>query len=400
MVNASTKIVYNKQRIRKDGTVLLYLRIIIDRQRKDIDLKIYWNAERFDDNKGVCLPNMPNDKTCSDYNIILRDAMAKATEVIVSYRLKRVDLSLDFFLKAFYEKKSMTDFLDYYEKKVNQRYRAGEIEESTRNNQMGTFRKLKEWKSNFLFSDMSAKTAQLFDGWMLRKTPCKSLNGRACHHKNFKTYLNYAQREDGIEFVNPYHYYRAKHEMGRYQPLTKDQFIQLYEYYSIPTIPTTQRAVLRAFLFCCVTGIRHGDLRGFSLDWIDGDFFDFIPKKTKRYGTRVRMPITKEALDLIADEIDEIGDTKMFTYPSEQKQNTYVNDISDLLEIKMKLCFQIARETFATLYMEHDGKLEVLASFLGHTNTRQSEKYVKIMDQRKKQEGLRISRFIKKDDDF
>jgi integrase len=109
------------------------------------------------------------------------------------------------------------------------------------------------------------------------------------------------------------------------------------------------------------------------------------------------MPITKEALDLIADEIDEIGDTRLFQYPSEQKQNTYINEISDLLEIKASICFQIGRETFATLYMEHDGKLEVLASFLGHTTTQMSEKYVKIMDQRKKSESLRISRFMVRD---
>jgi integrase len=109
------------------------------------------------------------------------------------------------------------------------------------------------------------------------------------------------------------------------------------------------------------------------------------------------MPITKEALDLLADEIDEIGDTKIFQYPSEQKQNVFVNEISDLLEIKASICFQIGRETFATLYMEHDGKLEVLASFLGHTTTEMSMKYVKIMDQRKKSESIRISQFVVRD---
>ncbi len=397
MINASTKIVFNKQRVREDGTVLLYLRVIVDRQRKDINLKIYWAMDRFDLKKGKCLPTGPDDKLCSDYNIILRDAVAKATEVIVSYRLKRLELTLDLFLKAYYDRLCTTDFLKYYEKKVNDRYRAGEIEESTRDNHMSSFRKLKEWKPGFPFSEMNNRTAHIFDTWMLRKTPCKSLNGRANHHKNFKTYLNFALKQEGVDFIHPYHFFRAKHEMGRYQPLTKEQFILFYEHYSDPVIHPSHRVVLRAFLFCCVTGIRHGDLRRFSLDWIDGDFFDFIPGKTKRYGTRVRMPITSEAIDLIADEIDEVGDTKMFNYPSEQKQNDYINEISDILGIKMRVCFQIARETFATLYMEHDGKLEVLASFMGHTTTRQSEKYVKIMDQRKKQESLRISRFMVRD---
>lgn len=179
--------------------------------------------------------------------------------------------------------------------------------------------------------------------------------------------------------------------------MTKDQFLQFWEYYQEPLIHPSHRVVLRAFLFCCVTGMRHGDLRRFDLDWIDREFFDFVPHKTQRYGSLVRMPISKEALDLIADEIDEVDERKMFRQPTEQKQNKYIDKISDLLDVKMKLCFQIARETFATLYMEHDGELEVLAAFMGRRTTQMSEKYVKIMDKRRKSEGLRISDFMKPD---
>jgi integrase len=54
----------------------------------------------------------------------------------------------------------------------------------------------------------------------------------------------------------------------------------------------------------------------------------------------------------------------------------------------------VGRETFATLYMEQDGKLEVLASLMGHTTTKMSEKYIKIRDQRKKEEAHRIASFL------
>ncbi|AWW32457.1 hypothetical protein DN752_21180 [Echinicola strongylocentroti] len=396
MNNASSKIVCHPKRIRKDGTVLLYLRVIVDRRKKDIDLKLFWPIDLFDKKNGKCKPRHKGDQLCDDYNIMLRDAEAKATEVIVKYRLKRQPLTLDLFLKEYHNQLSTEDFYAYYEQKVMQRYKLAEIADLTKRNHITTLNKLKEWKPTLTFSELTNKTAQQFDQWMYRKTKCKSLNGRACHHKNFKTYLNYAQNDE-IHFIHPYNFFRAKSEMGRYRPLTKDEFLQFWEYYQDPLIHSTYRIVLRAFLLCCVTGMRHGDLRRFNLDWIDGEFFNFIPKKTSRYGTRVRMPITSEAIDLIADEIDEVGDHKMFQYPTEQKQNEIINSISNILEVKQKICFQIARETFATLYMEHDGKLEVLASFMGHTNTRQSEKYVKIMDQRKKQESLRISQFIVRD---
>lgn len=397
MVNSSAKIVFNPQRLRQDGSVLLYLRVIVDRKKKDIDLKVHWDLSRFDRKNRRCTPKSKEDQLCKDYNLILGDAEAKATEIFIRYRLNRLDLTLDIFLKEFYSNLDTSDFLRYMEEKIKLRYRQGEIEESSRDNHLSTWRKITNWKASLSFSDLNNRTAQTFDSWMQRKTGAKSLNARWAHHKNFKTYLNLARKVDHIEFIQPYDYFKSKQEVGRYQPLTKDQFLQFWDFYQEPLIHPSHRVSLRAFLFCCVTGMRHGDLRRFSLDWIDGDFFDFIPHKTKRYGTRVRMPITKEALDLLADEIDEIGDTKIFQYPSEQKQNVFVNEISNLLEIKASICFQIGRETFATLYMEHDGKLEVLASFLGHTTTEMSMKYVKIMDQRKKSESIRISQFVVRD---
>jgi integrase len=182
--------------------------------------------------------------------------------------------------------------------------------------------------------------------------------------------------------------------MGRFQPLTQAEFLDMWNYYNGLEIKRTDREVLRAFLFACVTGMRHSDVRRMNMEWISGDFFDFIPYKTRRFGTKVRIPVTKESLDLIADELDEVGREPMFCSISEQKQNRYIRDIAILLDVKTPVCFQVARETFATLYMEKDGKLEVLAAFLGHTTTKMSEKYVKIRDQRKREESLRISSFF------
>lgn len=337
------------------------------------------------------------DTRYNDNNLILAAAEGKANDIFVRHRLQGTVLSLPVFLKEYYSNLNRDSVVEYYRNKMLHRYRQGEINDQSKRNHTSTLNTLEAWNADLLFSDLNNRTAQLFDTYLARKTGAKTLNGRWAHHKNFKTYLNQAKKVDGIEFVHPYDHFRAKAEVSRYRPLTKDEFLQFWDFYQEPLIHPSHRLVLRAFLFSCVTGMRHGDLRRFTLEWIDGENFDFIPHKTKRYGTRVRMPITAEAVDLIADEMDEVGLFPLFCCMSEQKQNKYINEISDLLEIKMKVCFQIARETFATLYMEHDGKLEVLASFMGHTTTKQTEKYVKIMEARKKTESLRISRFMVRD---
>lgn len=397
MVNASVKVVFNKQRIRTDGTARLYLRVIIEREKKDIDLKLCWPSAHFDEKKGRCLPAQKNDETYKDFNVILSDAEARATEIFVQYRLKRLQISLDTFLKEYHSNLNRDDFFSYFEIKLNHRYKHGEITYETFKAQDYTLRQLRKWKSKLHFADLNNRTAHQFDQWMQKKTGAKSLNARWGHHKNFRTYLNAARKLDEIQFVNPYSYFTAKMEQSRFMPLSKDQLIQLYQYYEEPLIHPSHRIVLRAFLFACFTGMRHSDIRRVSLDWIDGEFLEWIPFKTRRFGTKVRMPLTKEAMAMMADELEDQPGDKLFRTFTEQVDNRYMDEIAKLCEIKMKLCFQIARETFATLYMEEDGKLEVLASFMGHKTTQQSEKYIKIMDQRKKSERIRISNFVKAD---
>jgi integrase len=391
---ATAKVTFNAQRKRKDGTCALYLRVIINRIIRNINLDVHWWPDRFQD--GKCVGLSKDDRSAHDNNLILSDALSRATEIFIQYRLRRMTITMEAFMREFTTNMNKDDFLKYYEWKVMQRLKDREIEYSTKLSHMVTLRILRKWKRWILFNELDDRTAHRFDKWMQKYTGAKSLNGRWGHHRNFKTYLNLA-RQDRIEFRHPYEYFSAKMTVGRHQPLTKAQFLYIWLGYHNGTFEATERETVRAFLFCCLTGMRHGDVRQVALDWIDGDFFSFVPQKTKRHGTVVRVPASTQALDLIADEMDEVGKEPMFRRISEQKQNEAMRQIGKDLHLKHNLCFQVARETFATLYMENDGKLEVLASFLGHTSTKMSEKYVKIRDQRRKSEGVKIGGFTRED---
>ena len=390
----SAKAIINRKRIRKDGRARIYLRVIIARAVKDINLDVAWYPDLFVD--GQCKPREKKDKEADDINLIIADATAKASEIFIQYRLRRRSLNMQMFLSDYQSNiVNKDDFLAYYEQKMKDRLRDGEIEASTLDNHRVTLNHLRKWKKVIHFADLDERTAFQFEKFLLKKTGAQSINARFGQHRNFKTYLNLAKREK-IEFEHPYDYFSAKTSPGRFLPLTQEQFQAIWDAYHDNIYIGTEREVVRAFLFCCVTGMRHGDVRRMSMDWIDGDFFEFIPYKTRRHGTIVRVPASKEALNLIADEMHEVGREPLFSRIAEQTQNKIMRQVGRGIGFKINLCFQIARETFATLYMEQNGKLEVLASFLGHTTTKMSEKYVKIRDARKKQEMERISSFIKK----
>jgi integrase len=393
MVSASLKVIINSSRIKKSGLAALYLRVIINREILKIPIKLDWYPEYWDVKNQVCKPRSKKDSQCNDLNLIIGDVLAKANEILVDYRLRRKSISVALFAKEYSSNLNKDDLIVFMEQKINERIKYREISLGTKKSHMVTLNHLKAWKKKIAFAELNEKTGEKFERFLRMHTGAKSKNARWGQHRNLKTYLNLAKKER-ISFINPYDFFKAKSEMGRFQPLTQADFKTLYKYYGSPEIPNTQRQVLRAFLFSCCTGMRHGDVRRVDLDWLDGEFFQFIPYKTRRFGTRVRVPATKEALDFIADEVDEIGRFPLFCGVSEQKQNEILKDIATNLKLRPGLCFQVGRETFATLYMEKDGKLEVLASFLGHTSTKMTEKYIKIRDQRKKEESVRISSFF------
>lgn len=391
MANSAT-VILNMQRVRKDGRAAVKLRVIINRKTTYINLDVHWFPKLFAD--GVCRGRQKKDLECDDINLIIGDALAKASEIFVQYRLRRVGLTMDAFLREFKTNLNTDDFLIYYERKMLDRLRDGEIEYSSKLSHQVTLNHLRAWKKYILFSELNDRTAYLFEKYLVKKTGSQSMNSRWGQHRNFKTYLNMAKR-DRIEFLHPYDFFSAKTTESKFVPLSQSQFREIWKGYQDGTYTGTCRHVVRAFLFCCVTGMRHSDVRRVAMDWIDGDFFDFMPQKTKNHGTRVRVPASSEALRLMAEEINEVGREPMFRSISEQKQNKIMTEVGRSVGfVKTNLCFQIARETFATLYMEMDGKLEVLASFLGHTTTSMTEKYVKIRDQRKREEMERISLFF------
>lgn len=359
-----------------------------------IPLKISWPLDKWDAKHQVCKPRSKPDQSADDNNLIIRDTVARANEILISYRLARKSISKELFLKEFHSNLNKEDFLAFYQQKMMERLKYGEITAESKKSHEVTLNHLRKWKKSLLFSDLDEKTAYKFDQFLINRTGCQKLNSRWGQHRNFKTYLNQAKKER-IQFIHPYDFYTAKQEEGRFRPMLQAEVRELYTFYHSEACQGSWRRVLRAFLFACVTGMRHGDVRRVMLDWVDGDFFEFEPEKTKRFGTKVRVPATKDALDLMADEMDEVGREPLFRSITEQKDNVIIQKIADYLDIKTKLCFHVARETFATLYMEKDGKLEVLASFLGHTSTKMSEKYVKIRDQRKKEESIRISGFFR-----
>ena len=119
------------------------------------------------------------------------------------------------------------------------------------------------------------------------------------------------------------------------------------------------------FIFCCYTGLAYTEMSTLSTKNIeigfDGkEWIQMIRKKTKRKISIPILPKAKEILDKYNDTLPGI---------SNQKFNSYLKEISELVGIDKKLTHHTARKTFATtVLLFNNVPMEVVSELLGHSN--------------------------------
>lgn len=205
-------------------------------------------------------------KRAKDYNLLIGQALAKANEVFVSWRLSQQVLTLERFKQDFSTAGSKDDFLAYFKAKVTERYRKGKIIETTKKNHFSTYNALVDFHPYIPFNTLTTDFADDFDAYL--KKYVRSLNTRWGRHKDVKTYLPLAKK-DRMKFEDPYADFKNKEEAGQWKPLRSIELSDLEAYYTIGGLLyykmcapcMVHRQVLARFLFSCFSSLRLGDLK-------------------------------------------------------------------------------------------------------------------------------------------
>ena len=104
----------------------------------------------------------------------------------------------------------------------------------------------------------------------------------------------------------------------------------------------------------------------------------WIKKKRVKTGVLARIPLLPNAKMLIDKYAG--GDTLMPIY-SDKDINLYLKDIAILCHIDKRITYHTARHTFAsTVTLANNISLIVVSKMLGHSNTRMTEHYAKLVD--------------------
>jgi integrase len=152
--------------------------------------------------------------------------------------------------------------------------------------------------------------------------------------------------------------------------------------------------VKRVFLFCCFVGMRYGDVR--KLTWREigrddnGLFVSTIQEKTH---DPLKAYISKTAEAFMPQRNEAPDDAQVFKLPNNAYCNKVVKDWAKDAGVKKRITFHMSRHTAATMLLNLDTALEVVAKQLGHKRTATTEIYAKIV-------GRTQSAAISKQDDL
>lgn len=203
-------------------------------------------------------------------------------------------------------------------------------------------------------------------------------NSCSKHLKFLKQLMNIAVANGYVQF-NPLNIYKVERE-----PVEID-FLDHNELQKIINFETPIKRFERtrdAFLFGCFTGLAYIDIKTLRKEHFETDEEGRIWIKKKRVKTSVlsRIPLLPMAKLLLEKYKDWEGDMVM-PIQDATDVNENLKDIATLCGINKRVTFHTSRHTFAsTVTLANNISLEVISKMMGHTNTRMTSRYAKLVD--------------------
>lgn len=130
------------------------------------------------------------------------------------------------------------------------------------------------------------------------------------------------------------------------------------------------------FVFQCFTGLAYVDMANLTPE-------DYQMNGNQIYIKKARQKTGVTFTTVLFDEAAEIVKRYNFQLPvlSNQKYNSYLKEIADVCGISKSMHTHIGRHTFCTLMLNKGLSIEVVAKMAGHSNTKQTLHYAKMLDE-------------------
>lgn len=187
-----------------------------------------------------------------------------------------------------------------------------------------------------------------------------------------------AFKKSGI-ILNPFDEFKCSFTKDRREPLTIEELQRIIDH----KFHTKRLDKVRdRFVVGCLTGMANADIQSANTNMLSKDINGnwWIDRGRTKTGELCLIPLWQPVLDIIEkykEDPDVLKTRALFPQMSLQKMNEYLAEIADLCGIDKKLTTHISRHTFANVYLNAGGDINILARILGHSTVNSTRKYGK-----------------------
>ncbi|NRB58307.1 MAG: site-specific integrase [Winogradskyella sp.] len=358
-----------KSRLNKRGKCPIRCRLTFNKKRKEFSTGIFINPDYWDSKKQLALPQNKYGHINTQLSLISQEINKAFLFLLVNSDVFDVeDIHLKYKGETIKADKTLLEVFELHNNRMKRligiEYAASTYAKfSTARDHAANFIKFKYDKKDILLESITLNYLKDFDFY------CKSELGhrQVTINKSIqrvRKIIKLALAEGFIE-KDPFILYKRKRQITKVIYLTTKELKRLESY---EFKQSKLNYIKDLFIFCCYTGLPYMELMNLKPKHIykefDGNNWIRITRvKTSR---ELSIPILPKAQQIIDKQ--PIGDN-IFRRISNQKYNSYLKEIADIVNIDKNLTTHVARKTFATtVLLYNDVPMEIVSELLGHSN--------------------------------
>ena len=385
MVRSSFAILFfiRDSRVRKDGTTSIEAMITVNGERNSFSTGKQIAIEKWDKTKQQV---KGKDQETQNLNNYLKAIKAKLYQKEAELLERGFIITAQILYDAYFDKveslKERSLFEVFEEHNQEQEKLVGNgVSKATHWVSVYTIRLLREFvqqkykREDLYLRELNLNFIQSFHSF-LRIDKGMAQNSSTKHLKLLKKIINLSVANSYMAF-NPFSTYKVEREPVDIDFLDEEELRKIINFDT--PLPRLERAK-DMFLFGCFTGLSYIDIKTLTPEHFEKDNTGriWIKKRRVKTGVLSRIPLLPIA-KLILDKYK--GGEKLLPIQDPADINKYLKDIAILCGINKRICFHTSRHTFAsTITLANNISLEVVSKMLGHTNTRMTAHYAKLID--------------------
>ena len=371
-------------RIKKDGSVTIEVKITINGKRSFFSTGKNITAENWDKVKQIAKGKSEESQNINNFLKALKNRLyEKEVELMERGYIVTAELLKDSYFNKVDSLKEKTLLEVFIEHNEDQAKNVGNgVAKATHWISVYTLRLVKEYmlqkheRNDIYLRELNLNFIQSFHTFLKIDKGMKQ-NSATKYLKQLKKIINIAVANSYMTF-NPFATYKIEREPVEIDFLDEEELRRIINFDT--PIPRLEKAK-DMFLFGCFTGLSYIDIKTLAPEHFEKDSAGriWIKKRREKTGILARIPLLPIA-KLILDKYK--GNERLLPIQDPADINKYLKDIAILCNINKRICFHTSRHTFAsTVTLANNISIEVVSKMLGHTNTRMTSHYAKLIDE-------------------